>query len=116
MKIAIRAGIVLSILWFVFGGLWAFLSQGWSGADYAIEQYKLCEQVHDMPGNLAQPDNCLASYDHNFEIVAGTTGVRVVWGVFAGLVPIPLVWGLAWLIVRTCRWVLYGRWKPKGNS
>ena len=99
-----RAGIVLSILWFVVGYCWAFIVIGNNASHTALDIVQSCEVAHE--GQAADP--CWQTYQSEYDrAVEG----RPVAALAVAALPIVLGWALAFAAVRTCRWIMTGRWR-----
>lgn len=105
--VAQRAGIVASVVWFFVGFSWTWLDETKQAADFASMLPKMCEEkrwAQDPP----PPDHCWETYEKDFKVMAPN---RWADGLIVGLLPIPLAWLIAFGVVRTTRWTLYGRWR-----
>lgn len=110
MNVAQRAGVVASIVWLVVGFGWSFIDQTQRAGDFAALSPTICEQTRDQAKVWAVPDHCWDSFKQDFDAY---THDRALTALFVGVAPIPLAWALAWLLVRTGRWIRFGRWRPR---
>ncbi|MAU60725.1 MAG: hypothetical protein CMI62_08370 [Parvibaculum sp.] len=99
-----RLGVVATVLWILGGGLW-HMGAEW---DRHYEAYNgiipLCFAL--FPDDQKARDLCVTEKE-GFRDDARST----VWAIIAikTLLPIPLAWGLVYLVIWTCRWVWAGR-------
>jgi hypothetical protein len=94
-----RIGIVISVLWFIGGGIWGN-DRGLHEGDWTVSDYKNCLDTHpnDWPG-------CQQKSEKNY--IWATRNHWYSAAIFA-VVPIPIGWLLAWGLVSLTRWVRRG--------
>jgi len=96
-----RIGIVASIAWILSAGLYTHGSVMASYASMGALFEKTCEQAHPN----SNWDQCLKKLTDEIEV-----GDTIGWedAALAGLIPIPLGWGLAYLVLFIVRWIKRG--------
>jgi hypothetical protein len=96
-----RLGIVVSVLWFLGGGLYQRTRDTKAAADAMGSYYRLCTAANPN-GDFAK---CM---DHATDAYKGTLAG---WdnALFVAIAPVILGWLLAYVVVWTTRWVLAGR-------
>ena len=103
-----RLGIVVSVLWLVGGGIWQRTYDVDRASTMMQSQYLPCSEAASQLGAGAQVANekCMSEALKTFNIfLEGSWGNVAVFAIG----PILLAWLLAYLILRTVRWVLAGR-------
>lgn len=98
-----RIGIVLSVIWFICGGLWGN-SMGIHEGDWVSRQYQFCLE-HDAEPHMPSTAQCQARFDKDWP-----DAIKYHWweGLIVATVPIPLGWLLAYGIIALSRWIWRG--------
>ena len=117
-----QRGVVLSVLWFIGGGLWGW-GLGLRQSDWIVKQYEICygtainlDTCYEGCGSDANAHACQAKCPANSEKAQAQCkrefdqrrarpwweNVLVVEAIVA-LVPIVLGWLLAWICIRVTR-------------
>lgn len=102
-----RLGIVASVLWMLGAGLYSLESTTDQAMKFAQASNNLCHEINNPNVNCSDEFiTDLHSYDD------------MIWpqAAIVALLPIPLVWLLAYIAVWTSRWVLAGRKEKTPNS
>ena len=123
-----RIGVVLSVLWFIGGGLWGWVLAT-SESDWIGNLYGICLSTAYDPTTCyascptdTRRDSCLNQCDQRGKTEAARCQQNfserwatqpwwenhlIMVGV-VGLLPILLGWLLAWISIRVTRWVMRG--------
>jgi hypothetical protein len=96
-----RIGIVLSILWAIVSCLYIRYSQLENAEELSAAVYNRCK---DAPENLVPIPECIADTGAMYREFEGSWGSAAL----GALIPIPIVWLLAYLFVVTVRWIRRG--------
>jgi hypothetical protein len=98
-----RIGIVLSVLWFVIGGLWInSLVLDSMGASAMAEHRRCLDAVTAVPNDSSWDEACGKKFRATY-----STAVADHWtyAVVYTLIPIPIVWLLVYGVVVLVRWI-----------
>jgi hypothetical protein len=103
-----RIGIIASVVWILAAYFYTFSSELNARTNAIAEQHVLCdEHTADRPASEAEIiiNNCNKTAHRN--LVLGIRDARV-GAVMIALGPVPLGWGLAYLVLFLTRWVRRG--------
>ena len=102
-----RIGAVLSVLWFIGGGLWGN-NLGIHDGDWIFDLYGTClRSANDAANPYAANDAC--ARDLTTRLDASPEGKHRLVGIFVvGVIPIIVAWIFAWVFIRASRWVMRG--------
>ena len=91
---------VLSVLWFIVGGLWGFV---WGAGQ--------SQWIWDLYGACLQTATDWSKCEHELQLRLANDWFwtnRLLGFLIFGVAPIILGWLLAWICIRVTRWVMRG--------
>jgi hypothetical protein len=105
-----RIGVVLSILWFIVGGLWINSVVTDELGASAVTQFGQCLKARSIQPDGTIPrdtnwDPCQAAFERDF---LRAIADRWYWTLVFTLIPIPIVWLICYGLLALARWIRAG--------